>query len=496
MKFKKTALLICAIIMVMVTSTLFFACDKTDGGDFAAPTYADVYVTTGTMSKLLSRQSSIAFSDYTENDELRGVTVSVNTDKSYQEFYGYGASLTHSSAYLLTQEGAEDIAEEMLQELFGTNGARLNLVRIPIGASDYIEGDEWFTCCDLDDDYDSDLALEHFSISHDTNLIKVLKRIMEINPDVKVFACPWSAPAWMKNNHSLIGGKLAETYYDVYAEYLVKFIEVYKEQGIEIDYLSLINEPYVTAVYPYMRMDAETAIPVGALVSQKLGAKGLSVKLLGWEHNVTTAAETYISAVEEENIFDGISFHGYTDVKRATISDGCDFMKENYPDQEIFMTEITEHSGSMDFASNLSYACRYTTVDPINHGLNGSMFWNLVLRSDGSPTNASHNTDCYGVIDMDYQDSEFTYSKNSAYYSMAHISKFAYPINGVYPKALMTESSNATQIFASALMRADGAIVITALNASDKLPENVHFEINGQKVTVKVQPQSVVTIVC
>lgn len=493
MKFKKTALLICAVIMTLVTSTLFFACDKE--ATFVAPDYADVYVTTGTMSKLMSRQTSLAFTDYTEDDELNGITVTVNTDETYQDFYGYGATLTHSSAYLLTQEGAEDTAEEMLQELFGENGARLNLVRIPIGASDYIEGDDWFTCCD-EKGTDNDL-LANFSIAHDANLIKVLKRIREINPNVKVFACPWSAPAWMKNNEHILGGELKEQYFDAYADYLVKFVEVYKEQGIEINYLSLVNEPYISNPgYPSMKIDAEAAIPVGALVNQKLGAKSLSVKLLGWEHNVNASAEAYIELVEEENIFDGISFHGYTDVNYATIADGCDFMRENYPDQQIFMTEITEHSGSNDFANNLSYAARYTTLDPINHGLNGSMFWNFVLRSDGTPTNAYHSTTCYGVLDMDYQDGEFVYSKRSAYYSMAHVSKFAYPINGVYPKTLMTESSNETQVFACALMRADGAIIISAVNTSDQIRETVHIVLGGKKVSIELQPQSVVTIVC
>lgn len=494
MKFKKTALLICAVIMVMVTSTLFFACDKDTA--FVAPDYADVYVTTGTMSKLMSRQTSLAFTDYTEDDEYDGISVTVNTDETYQDFYGYGATLTHSSAYLLTQEGAEDVAEEMLQELFGENGARLSLVRVPVGASDYIEGDTWFTCCDIEGSADN--KLEHFSIEHDTNLIKVLKRIKQINPDVKIFACPWSAPAWMKNNNYIVAGTLKEQYYDTYADYLVKFIEAYKAQGIDIDYLSLVNEPYVGNVgYPSMLIDAMQAIPVGALVLQKLDAKGLSVKLLGWEHNVNGSAEAYIEFIEEENIFSGISFHGYTDVNLATIADGCDFVRENYPNQQIFMTEITEHTGSNDFANNLSYAARYTTLDPINHGLNGSMFWNLVLRPDGSPTNVSHNeNECYGVLDMDYQDGEFIYSKRSAYYSMAHVSKFAYPINGVYPKALMTESSNETQVFACALMRADGAIIVSAVNASDQIPETVHIVIGGKKVSIELQPQSVVTIVC
>jgi O-glycosyl hydrolase len=124
------------------------------------------------------------------------------------------------------------------------------------------------------------------------------------------------------------------------------------------------------------------------------------------------------------------------------------------------------------------------------------MFWNFVLRSDGTPSPVSHANACYGVLDMDYVDGEYVYSKSSAYYAMAHVSKFAYPINGVEAKALRVESSNDAMIIACALYRADGAIVVTVCNISDVLSENVDIVIGGKSITYNVQPQSIVTFVC
>lgn len=494
MKLKRTTVLL--VLVCILATVILPSCG------YQVPEYADVYVTTGTMSKLLSRQTSLKFVEYGEEQEMNGVSIVVDTTKKYQEFYGYGAALTHSSAYLLTQEGAEETADEMLREMYGEDGARFSLVRIPIGASDYIEGDTFFTCCDLEDNNSTDMELEHFTIEKDANIIAVLKKIIDINPNVKIFASPWSAPAWMKDLKSLTAnGTLREECYEVYADYLVKFVEAYAAEGIDIDYLSLVNEPLITNCgYPHMMIDELQALEIGGMVKSKLGGKGLSTELLGWEHNVDEMAYDYISTIfgdkETKDIFSGISFHGYAQDEEYGVSTGAQYVSETYSDKLVFMTEITEHTGSNDFASNLSWAARYMTVDPINYGLNGTMFWNLTLRPDGSPTPVNHGNDCYGVLDIEENDGEFTYFKRSGYYAMAQVSKFAYAVDGKNPVALKVTSSNDSQILASALYRADGTIIVTAVNISDQLSEMVYVVIDGQCVGFELMPQSVVTFVC
>ncbi|MBO5777512.1 MAG: hypothetical protein J6R34_03605, partial [Clostridia bacterium] len=422
--------------------------------------------------------------------------VTVDTESAHQSFYGYGASMTHSSAYLLMQEGAEDVRKEILNELFGPDGARFNFIRIPIGSSDYIEGDKFFSCCDIIDPYGEDLELKSFTLRHDDNLIAVLKEIVEINPDINIIAVPWSAPAWMKTTRSLLSGSLEEQYEEVFADYLVKFVSEYKKQGITITHLSLVNEPFVPVLkYPTMRMDGLQAASIVKFLGPKLETLDHDVKILSWDHNVDNIA-TYLDELYEDEdaskYVAGTAFHGYG----GDYTDACEEWEEIYPDKEIYLTEITEHSGSNDFARNLSYAAQQVTVAPLNLGSNGAMFWNFVLRSDGTPSPVSHGNACYGVLDMDYVDGEYVYSKSSAYYAMAHVSKFAYPINGVEAKALRVESSNDAMIIACALYRADGAIVVTVCNISDVLSENVDIVIGGKSITYNVQPQSIVTFVC
>lgn len=482
------------MLLVLATGLFAFGACKDGGANDGTLKYAQVYVTTGTMSKLMMRETSLEFVDY--DDTSYNTMVTVDVENKYQNFYGYGASLTHSSAYLLMQEGATDVRKEMLNELFGPDGARFNFVRVPIGASDYIEGKDYFTCCDLANFDDEDMELNSFTLDNDKNIIAVLKEIVAINPEIQVIAVPWSAPAWMKSSGRLTSGSLEEEYESVFADYLVKFVNGYKNEGITITHLSLVNEPFMThSTYPMMFMDGYQAARIVKDLGPKLEQLDHEVKILSWDHNVNNIS-TYLEELygdeEASKYISGTAFHGYS----GEYTEACEEMTELYPDKELYLTEITEHSGSNDFARNLAYAAQNVTIAPVNKGSSAGMFWNYVLRSDGTPTAVGHSNVCYGVMDMDIVDGEFVYNKNSAYYAMAQVSKFAYKVNGEEVKALRVESSNDAMISACALYRADGAIVVTICNLSDVLSENVDVVIGGKSITYNVQPQSIVTFVC
>ena len=55
--------------------------------------------------------------------------------------------------------------------------------------------------------------------------IPMIKRAEEIRGGpLKLFASPWSAPPWMKSNNDYKGrGHLLEEYYQVWANYFVKY---------------------------------------------------------------------------------------------------------------------------------------------------------------------------------------------------------------------------------------------------------------------------------
>ena len=73
--------------------------------------------------------------------------------------------------------------------------------------------------------------------------------IKQINPTIKIMVTPWSAPAWMKTNQNYFGtyngqvGSLLESDMAVYAQFLTRAVQNYQLNGVNVDYLSIQNEP-------------------------------------------------------------------------------------------------------------------------------------------------------------------------------------------------------------------------------------------------------------
>jgi glucosylceramidase len=91
-----------------------------------------------------------------------------------------------------------------------------------MGASDFVAGPH-YTYDDVPAG-ETDFGLRHFSIAHDrTEILPLLRQARALNPNLKIMATPWSPPAWMKTNDSLIGRRFKDDprVYDAYARYFV-----------------------------------------------------------------------------------------------------------------------------------------------------------------------------------------------------------------------------------------------------------------------------------
>src|ERR671930_912978 len=158
---------------------------------------------------------------------------------------GFGGSITDSSASVLysLSPTARDAA---MRQLFDPNtGDGLDFLRQPIGASDFVAGAQDYSYDDMPPGQ-TDYLQQHFSIAHDeAQILPLLREAEAINPDLTIMASPWSPPAWMKTSGSLIGGRLIDDprIYLSYALYLVKFLAAYRDQGVDVKYLTVQNEP-------------------------------------------------------------------------------------------------------------------------------------------------------------------------------------------------------------------------------------------------------------
>jgi len=164
------------------------------------------WLTTSDQTSLLAPQPALAFgTKAAANTQV----ITVKNGTTYQSLTGFGAALTDSSAWLLSQLPAATL-NPTLQSLFGPGG--LSVVRVPLGSSDFVVGAP-YSYDDLpntDPPGATNANLTGFSVARDeTYLIPLLRSIRAIDPAVQIVATPWSAPGWMKTSGSLIGGTLS-----------------------------------------------------------------------------------------------------------------------------------------------------------------------------------------------------------------------------------------------------------------------------------------------
>src|SRR5260370_32802429 len=114
----------------------------------------------------------------------------------------------------------------------------LSVARTCVGASDYATKPYSF-----DDSPEPDPELKHFTIEHDREyILPTLRAARKLNPDLFLFSSPWSPPGWMKAGGSLLGGSMRKKYYAPYANYFVKFLQDYSNEGVKINAITIQNE--------------------------------------------------------------------------------------------------------------------------------------------------------------------------------------------------------------------------------------------------------------
>src|SRR3954471_22001315 len=239
---------------------------------------ARVFVTTPDRALQLSDQGTVPFT--------RGApTISVDPRQGFQTMDGWGASITDSSAAVLYRLGKRT-RDRAMTALFRTDG--LSYLRQPMGASDFVD-EPHYTYDDVPPG-ETDYGLRRFSIAHDeAQILPVLRQELLLTPRLKVMATPWSPPAWMKTNGSLIGGRLIDdpTIYRAYADYFVRFITAYARAGVPIDAVTVQNEPQNRNPngYPGMDMPVAQEAKLVEAIGTAFEAARIGTKILGYDHN-------------------------------------------------------------------------------------------------------------------------------------------------------------------------------------------------------------------
>lgn len=283
----------------------------------------------------LSPQANIGFTNPTSTP---ATNLAVDPSVQYQTLLGIGTSMEESTVFNLARMSATK-RTEVLKKLFDpSTGAGMNLVRITFGTSDFT-GRQFYTYDDMPAGQ-TDPGLTNFSIQKDIdyNIIATLKQLLAINPNLKIFASPWSPPAWMKDNTSLIGGNLLSQYIPTLAVYYRKAIQAYQAQGIPIHAITVQNEPlYQAPDYPSMGMSSEQQRQLVIALKNELNAHGLSTRLWAFDHNFDGALSFVTPILNDANAaaaVDGVAFHDYGGEPSAMTQ-----VHNAYPTKNMMLTE-------------------------------------------------------------------------------------------------------------------------------------------------------------
>ncbi len=407
-------------LLLVCFYTLFVCgdCSKKNGNDPVppppppAPTNdVEMWLTKGDQSALLQKQTDILSFGTTANSFPN---IDIDSATAYQSVDGFGYTLTGSSAYLIRRMGTAESAA-LLNELFGSNGIGVSYIRISIGASDLSPA--VFSYNDMPTGQ-TDPTLANFSLANDTvDLIPVLKQVLQINPNIKIMGSPWSAPVWMKNNGSTIGGSLQPQYYAVYAQYFVKYIQQMQARGVPVHAVTVQNEPEHGGNNPSMVM---TAAQQADFVKNHLGpafqTAGITTKIIVWDHNCDNPNYpiTIMNDAAAKAYVDGSAFHLYAGDISALST-----VRTAHPDKNLYFTEQwTGANGS--FSGDLAWHIKNVIIGSMRNWSRNALEWNLANDPAFGPHTPGGCSECKGAVTI----SGSAFSRNVSYYIIAHASKF------------------------------------------------------------------------
>jgi glucosylceramidase len=451
-------------------------------------------------------------------ESTANATVTVNDTTMNQTWEGFGGAFNELGWTVLTSSAMQTQALNLL--FSSTDGAGFTWGRIPMGASDYAV--TRYTNVDMGEDPTpnssgstrpaADTGLTKFSISRDMmRLIPYIKAAQQVKPDIRFWASPWTTPVWMKTGYKTDNGSggtaKKPSYYDggtvtntpanlaAYAQLYVKFVNAYKEQGINIEVVSPQNEPGYDQNYPSALWESATYV---AWVKDHLGPA-----MAGMSPAVKVMLGTLSNAGDggRNDINIATALLGDATAKSRVAMVGVQWgVLDRVNSGQTFMglpVWATEHkcgnypwnpSGYPAYNSTMAPNDQAYAVeswgylrDAINKGkVTSYSAWNMVLDRVGLGNDTSRDWRQNALLAVNGT----TITPTPAYYVFRHLAQY------VVPGARVVGTSSADAV---AFKNPDGSLVVTTYN-SGGANANYVVAIGGKKFQFMMPGQGWATV--
>jgi glucosylceramidase len=394
------------------------------------------------------------------------------------------------------------------------------LGRIPVGASDYAT--DRYTLDDTGTDVTpdssegnrpaADTSLAKFSIERDKkSLIPYIKAALAVKPGLRFWASPWTPPVWMKTGYKKNSGADASqnakkpSYFDggnmksdeatlkAHAQYLIKFIQAYKAEDINIETIAPQNEPNYDQNYPSCLWDSKLfASYVGKYLGPALKDAGLGTKvMLGAMSNgdSTDKDQAVVSAVMGDST--AKSFISVVGVQWSMMEKLSSY-KSSLGSIPVWVSELKcgnypwNPSGYPKYAEPAPNDQAYGVEvwgyirDAIKAGVSGFNAWNMVLDKMGKGIDTTRAWAQNSMLVVDGG----KITKTPAYYVLRHFSQF------VAPGAKVVGTSGGDAI---AFKNPDGTYVAVMYSKSSK--SNYIAKVGGKMLQFSMPADGWATVV-
>ncbi len=409
----------------------------------------------------LSVKDDVVFKEDTSETERN--IINIYDDIKYQEIVGFGGAFTEAASTTLDKLTG-DKRDEVLNAYFNPKaGIGYTLCRTHINSCDFSLGNYSY------DDTDGDTELENFSIGRDEkSLIPFIKDAADVEGSrFKLFASPWSPPAWMKTNGMMnYGGKLKGEYYETWAKYIAKYIKSYREDGIDIWGITVQNEPkarqkWDSCIYTAAEEKDFVRDYLGPILHRECPG---DVKIMIWDHNKERVYERAKAAFEDPKASKyiwGTAFHWYSGEHFEALS----AVHDKFPDKYLIHTEGCVEGGANIGSWKTGERYGHDIIGDLNNWASGWTDWNMVLDEIGGPNHVGNYCDAPIIADTKSN----TLKYESSYYYMGHFSKYIRPGYRRIGYSKFTEKLDVTAFESN-----EKDIVVVILNRQD---DKINFNL-------------------
>jgi glucosylceramidase len=451
---------LCSLCTVLAPGTLFVVLSASLGTVAWAQTApVQLWVTTSNTTGVaigLKQQPSLRFGP----DANDGVaTIDVDETRIFQTMEGGGASFTDSAAWLVNEKLSPAVRDQVMRKLFDKKvGIGLSFLRNPMGASDLTRTEYTY---DDDASDKADPSLPHFSIAHDlADILPLTKTARRLNPGLRLMMVPWSPPAWMKDNNSLVHGDVLPQFYPHLTNYFLKTMQAYEARGVHIDYVALNNEPTCCPEIDYPSANLLSSEQITILKNYWFPAWEKNhiqtrVFLLdfNWCNNALLMPLLQESNIRTSPFVAGVAYHGYCGSPAVQADNHNTFGAEAF---------FTERTGSIKNSPAIQHGKDMKLMVGIFRNWGRTFVkWPVAADENQGPHLGGCAT-CTGLITVHSKDTPGKVEYGIEYYTMGHYTKFV-PVG-----ASRIDSTASDNVLNAAFKNPDGSLVLIAYNNTNE----------------------------